>query len=53
MNLPLDTARELAYSYFCDGPWECRKAVRKVVRDGADLVKVYAVYRHDSRIIRG
>ena len=42
INLPLDIARELSYSYFCDGPWECRKAVRKVVRDGADLVKVYA-----------
>ena len=42
INLPLDIARELAYSYFCDGPWDCRKAVRKLVRDGADVVKVYA-----------
>ena len=41
-NLPLHIAHELSYSYFCDGPWECRKAVRKVVRDGADFVKVYA-----------
>lgn len=41
-NLPLHIAQELSYSYFCDGPWECRKAVRKVVRDGADFVKVYA-----------
>src|SRR5208337_734762 len=24
------------------GPWECRQAVRKVMRDGGDLVKVYA-----------
>ena len=40
--LPLHIAHELSYSYFCDGPWECRKAVRKVVRDGADFVKVYA-----------
>ena len=42
INLPLHIAQELSYSYFCDGPWECRKAVRKVVRDGADFVKVYA-----------
>jgi imidazolonepropionase-like amidohydrolase len=41
-NLPLHIAQELSYSYFADGPWECRKAVRKVVRDGADFVKVYA-----------
>ena len=41
-NLPLHIARELSYSYFGDGPWECRKVVRKVVRDGADFVKVYA-----------
>ncbi len=39
---PLDIAERLSYSYYCDGPWECRKAVRKVVRDGGDLVKVYA-----------
>lgn len=41
-NLPLHIAQELSYSYFCDGPWECRRAVRKVVRDGADFIKVYA-----------
>jgi imidazolonepropionase-like amidohydrolase len=41
-NLPIQIAHELSYSYFCDGPWECRKAVRKVLRDGADFVKVYA-----------
>jgi imidazolonepropionase-like amidohydrolase len=41
-NLPPHIAQELSYSYFGDGPWECRKAVRKVVRDGADFVKVYA-----------
>ena len=40
-TLPLHIANELSYSYYCDGPWECRKAVRKVVRDGADFVKVY------------
>jgi len=42
INLPLPIAQELSYSYFADGPWECRKAVRKVIRDGADFVKVYA-----------
>ena len=42
-SLPLDLAQELAsYSYFCDGPWDCRKAVRKVVRDGGRVVKIYA-----------
>jgi imidazolonepropionase-like amidohydrolase len=42
-SLPLNVAQELAsYSYFCDGPWECRKAVRKVVRDGGGVVKIYA-----------
>jgi imidazolonepropionase-like amidohydrolase len=40
--LPLPVAQELSYSYYCDGPWDCRKAVRKVVRDGAEVVKVYA-----------
>ena len=40
--LPLHISQELSYSYYCDGPWECRKAVRKVVRDRGDLVKVYA-----------
>ena len=41
-TLPLDVSERLSYSYYCDGPWECRKAVRKVVRDGGELVKVYA-----------
>jgi imidazolonepropionase-like amidohydrolase len=40
---PLEMGGTLAsYSYFCDGPWECRKAVRKVVRDGGRVVKLYA-----------
>ncbi len=40
---PLKIAQELAsYSYFCDGPWECRRAVRMVARDGARVVKFYA-----------
>jgi len=40
--LPLHIAQQLSYSYYCDGPWDCRKAVRKVIRDGAEVVKVYA-----------
>ena len=40
---PLDIAQKLAsYTYFCDGPWECRRAVRMVVRDGGKVVKFYA-----------
>ncbi len=42
-GFPLRLAQELAsYSYFCDGPWECRRAVRMVDRDGARVVKFYA-----------
>lgn len=42
-SLPLEIAQALAsYSYFCDGPWECRQAVRKVVRDGGQVVKIYS-----------
>ena len=42
-SLPLDIAQRLAsYSYFCDGPWDCRRAVRMVVRDGGKVVKIYA-----------
>jgi imidazolonepropionase-like amidohydrolase len=40
--LPLDISERLAYSVFCDGPWECRRAVRQVVRDGANVIKLYA-----------
>jgi imidazolonepropionase-like amidohydrolase len=40
---PLKLAQELAsYTYFCDGPWECRRAVRMVARDGGRVVKFYA-----------
>lgn len=42
-GLPLGIAQRLAsYTYFCDGPWNCRRAVRKVVRDGGSVVKIYA-----------
>ena len=42
LTLPLEVSKELSYSYYCDGPWECRRAVRMVVRDGGRVVKVYA-----------
>jgi len=40
--LDLETAARVSYSYYCDGPWECRKAVRKNLRNGAESIKVYA-----------
>lgn len=40
--LPLDIAQRLSYSYYCDGPWDCRRAVRLCIRDGAEVIKVYA-----------
>jgi len=40
--LPLDMSKALSYSYYCDGPWECVSAVRKVIREGATVIKVYA-----------
>lgn len=39
---PPDIAHRLSYSYYCDGPWECRKAVRMNIRNGAEAIKVYA-----------
>jgi len=41
-ELPIDCARQVAYSYFCDGPWECRKAVRLNLRKGAEVTKIYS-----------
>jgi imidazolonepropionase-like amidohydrolase len=40
--LPLERAKELSYSYYCDGPWECRKAVRMNLRNGAESIKAYS-----------
>ena len=37
-----EVARQLSYSYYCDGPWECRKAVRMNLRKGAEVIKAYA-----------
>ena len=42
-SFPLKLAQELAsHTHFCDGPWECRRAVRMVARDGGKVVKFYA-----------
>jgi len=41
-ELPLEMARSLSYSFYCDSPWECRRAVRLCVRQGAGVIKVYA-----------
>ena len=41
-DLPLDIAQRLSYSFYCDSPWECRKAVRLAIRQGARVIKVYA-----------
>ncbi|BBD73892.1 amidohydrolase [Sulfodiicoccus acidiphilus] len=41
-DLPLEMGQSISYSFYCDSPWECRKAVRKCVRQGADVIKVYA-----------
>jgi imidazolonepropionase-like amidohydrolase len=40
--LPIGISQQLSYSYYCDGPWECRRAVRLCLRDGAEVIKVYA-----------
>lgn len=37
-----DVAKDLSYSYYCDSPWECRKAVRMNLRNGAEVTKAYA-----------
>ncbi|HLH85746.1 MAG TPA: amidohydrolase family protein [Thermoplasmataceae archaeon] len=41
-SLPLEIAKKVSYSYYCDGPWECRKAVRTNLRNGAEVIKAYA-----------
>lgn len=40
--LSYELAKQLSYSYYCDGPWECRRAVRLNVRAGAESIKAYA-----------
>lgn len=42
LNFPLDIAQRISYSIYCDGPWDCRRAVREVIRGGGNVIKVYA-----------
>lgn len=39
---PLHYAQEISYSSYCDGPWDCVRAVRKEIRNGAMNIKVYS-----------
>jgi imidazolonepropionase-like amidohydrolase len=41
-NFDLDFARKISYSFYCDSPWDCRKAVRMNVRNGAESIKAYS-----------
>jgi imidazolonepropionase-like amidohydrolase len=41
-NFDLDFAKKISYSYYCDSPWECRKAVRMNIREGAESIKAYS-----------
>ena len=41
-NFELDFAQKISYSYYCDSPWECRRAVRMNLRDGAESIKAYS-----------
>lgn len=40
--LSYENSKEMSYSYYCDGPWECRKAVRMNLRNGAESIKAYS-----------
>lgn len=41
-DLPLEFSIALGYSEFCDGVESCIHASRKVLRDGADFIKIFA-----------
>ncbi|MEM2288316.1 MAG: amidohydrolase family protein [Sulfolobales archaeon] len=38
--MPLEDVIKRGSALLCDGPWECRKAARIALRDGADFIKV-------------
>ncbi len=40
--LSYEDSKRMSYSYYCDGPWECRKAVRLNIRNGAESIKAYS-----------
>jgi imidazolonepropionase-like amidohydrolase len=52
-RLPINVSRQLSYSLYCDGVDGCRKAVRRVIRDGANVVKVYASGSLDQAMDEG
>jgi len=52
-RLPLNVSKQLSYSLYCDGIDGCRKAVRLVARDGANVVKVYASGSLDQAMDEG
>lgn len=39
---PLEIAQRFSYSSYCDGPWDCVRAARREIRDGAMTIKVYS-----------
>jgi len=43
-ELSLEMAQKLSYSFYCDSPHECRKAVRLAVRQGASVIKVQQLW---------
>jgi imidazolonepropionase-like amidohydrolase len=52
-RLPINVSRQLSYSLYCDGRDDCRKAVRRVIRDGANVIKVYASGSLDQAMDEG
>lgn len=52
-HLPLNISKQLSYSLYCDGIDGCRTAVRRVLRDGANVVKVYASGSLDQAMDEG
>ncbi|TRM75031.1 amidohydrolase family protein [Sulfolobus sp. B5] len=41
-DLPLEFSKALSFSEFCDGVESCIHASRKVLREGADFIKIFA-----------
>jgi imidazolonepropionase-like amidohydrolase len=41
-DIPLEFSKAMSFSEFCDGVESCIHAARKVLRDGADFIKIFA-----------
>lgn len=41
-DVPLEFSKTMSFSEFCDGMESCIHAARKVLRDGADFIKIFA-----------